>query len=301
MVQVSRRVTMTGHRDCVYTLSTSPQKNSFFSVAGDGMVVHWNLDDPDTGQLVARVPNSVYSVTIHGDSGLLCVGHNYEGVHFINWQEKKEVGSLKFTSGSIFALYARGEMLYAGDSEGFLHAIHVPTLQIVHSHKYAEASIRTIDVNEESGHMAVGSSDNSIRILDIGDYSLVKQINTHTNSVFSVRYSPDNSFLISAGRDAHIRRFVVNDDYLEKDYVVGHMYTINNIEFSPDGKHFVTCSMDKSIKVWDAEGLKLLKVIDKARHAGHGTSVNKLLWMEGDGTLVSASDDRTISAWDIEF
>jgi WD40 repeat protein len=57
--------------------------------------------------------------------------------------------------------------------------------------------------------------------------------------------------------------------------------------------------MDKSIKVWDLEELKLLKVIDKARHAGHGTSVNKLLW--NTNMLLSASDDRSISAWDMEF
>jgi hypothetical protein len=42
-----------------------------------------------------------------------------------------------------------------------------------------------------------------------------------------------------------------------------------------------------------------LKVIDKARHAGHGTSVNKLLWTPN--RLLSASDDRSISAWDIEL
>jgi WD40 repeat protein len=59
--------------------------------------------------------------------------------------------------------------------------------------------------------------------------------------------------------------------------------------------------MDKSIKVWDTEELKLLKVIDRARHAGHGTSVNKLLWTGFNNQLVSASDDRTISLWQIIF
>jgi WD40 repeat protein len=59
--------------------------------------------------------------------------------------------------------------------------------------------------------------------------------------------------------------------------------------------------MDKSIKVWDTAQLKLLKVIDRARHTGHGTSVNKLLWMPFHNYLASASDDRSISIWDIEF
>jgi WD40 repeat protein len=59
--------------------------------------------------------------------------------------------------------------------------------------------------------------------------------------------------------------------------------------------------MDKSIKVWDTNELRLLKVIDKARHAGHGTSVNKLLWTSYNNQLLSASDDRTISVWHIIF
>ncbi|MFT7151210.1 MAG: WD40 repeat protein, partial [Nonlabens sp.] len=63
----------------------------------------------------------------------------------------------------------------------------------------------------------------------------------------------------------------------------------------------VTCSMDKSIKVWDAETFQLLKVIDKARHAGHGTSINKVLWTNFNNLLLSASDDRSISTWDIKF
>jgi WD40 repeat protein len=59
--------------------------------------------------------------------------------------------------------------------------------------------------------------------------------------------------------------------------------------------------MDKSIKVWDLGELKLLKVIDKARHGGHGTSVNKLLWTSIHSQLLSAGDDRSIAAWDITF
>jgi WD40 repeat protein len=55
------------------------------------------------------------------------------------------------------------------------------------------------------------------------------------------------------------------------------------------------------VKIWDAESFKLFKVIDRARHAGHGTSVNKLLWTKYDNQIVSASDDRTISIWKINF
>jgi WD40 repeat protein len=65
--------------------------------------------------------------------------------------------------------------------------------------------------------------------------------------------------------------------------------------------YFATCSMDKTVKIWDAKTFRLLKVIDRARHAGHGTSVNKLFWPARVNSLVSCSDDRTISVWDLNF
>jgi WD40 repeat protein len=123
----------------------------------------------------------------------------------------------------------------------------------------------------------------------------------HVNSVFTLRYSPDGNFLFSGSRDARLKVWDVQAGYLQAEEVVAHMYAINHIEFSPDAKHFVTCSMDKSIKVWDTEALSLLKVIDKSRHAGHGTSVNKLLWTSFESQFLSASDDRSISAWQLFF
>jgi WD40 repeat protein len=46
---------------------------------------------------------------------------------------------------------------------------------------------------------------------------------------------------------------------------------------------------------------KLLKVIDKSRHAGHATSVNKVLWTDHQDQIVSCSDDRKISVWELKF
>ena len=130
--------------------------------------------------------------------------------------------------------------------------------------------------------------------------TLLTETQAHGNSVFRVVMDNESRYLLSASRDAHLKAWDVDTLELKED-IVAHMYAINDIEFSPDGLHFVTCSMDKSIKIWDSNGLRLKKVIDKARHAGHGTSVNKLLWMEFQNLLVSCSDDRTISVWDINF
>ncbi|UII29264.1 WD40 repeat domain-containing protein [Fulvivirga maritima] len=300
-VNVSKLKTFTGHNDCVYTLERTQYDHIFFSGAGDGMVVYWNLEASENGQLVAKLPNSIYALHYMQSKNLLAVGHNYDGVHIIDWENRKEVGSLKLTDEAIFDIQSYRDFLIIGDKNGTVTIVNVDDLKVVYKIPATEYSARTIAVNETLEEMAVGYSDNKIRIFSLVDFELKYELDAHENSVFTLKYSPHNQFLMSAGRDAYLKIWDSKAGYLLLEDIVAHMFAINHLDFSPDGKHFVTCSMDKSIKVWDNNSFRLLKVIDKARHAGHGTSVNKLLWSKYDNLLISAGDDRAISVWDIQF
>lgn len=300
-VQVARLHSINGHRDCVYTLASGEMPNIFFSAAGDGMIVKWDLGTPENGDLIAKLPNSVYALHSHPASGLLIAGHNYDGIHVLDWQNKKELGSLNFTTAALFDLQSEGDVVYAAGGDGTVTMIDIRKLTIIRKAKLSEKSARTLAINPVRRELAVGYSDNYIRVLDLDTLELKHAWQAHQNSVFTVRYSPDFSFIFSGSRDARLKVWDVNAAYVQAAEIVAHMYAINHLEFSPGGKHFVTCSMDKSIKVWSTEELKLLKVIDKARHAGHGTSINKLLWTRYHDQLLSASDDRTISVWSIKF
>jgi WD40 repeat protein len=299
-VQVAKVHSLKGHSQPLYTLQPSAEPKKFFSAAGDGMVVLWDLDDPENGQLIARLPNSIYALHYHRKSNLLIVGHNYEGIHLLDWQNKKEIGSLKLTTGSIFDVQSFGNDLLIGGSDGAVYLVDLANLRVIRQLKLGEKNIRTICVNERTGDIAIGSSDHVIRVFD-RELKLRHEWQAHSNSVFTLRYTPDARLLVSGSRDARLKVWDATKDYVQVEEVVAHMYAINHLDFSPDGKHFVTCSMDKSIKVWDTSEFRLLKVIDRARHAGHGTSVNKLLWTSHHNLLVSASDDRTISVWQVIF
>lgn len=299
-VLVTRLHSLTGHNDAIYTLAQSSQPHRFFSGAGDGLIAQWDLNDPKNGQLVAKLPNSVYALYHDADNDVLVAGHNYDGIHLLDWQNKKEVGSLQMTKAAIFDISAFDNKFILASGDGAITTVDAKSLTITSRAQLSEKSARCIAVNSTRGEIAVGYSDNFIRVFDTS-LRLMNEWQGHGNSVFTLRYTPDSKFLITGSRDARLKVWDVGANYIQVAEVVAHMYAINHLDFSPDGKHFVTCSMDKSIKVWDTEALKLLKVIDRARHAGHGTSVNKLLWTSFNNQLLSASDDRTISVWQIIF
>ena len=70
---------------------------------------------------------------------------------------------------------------------------------------------------------------------------------------------------------------------------------IGCVKFSPDGKLIVSCSFDKTIRVWDAmtgEEVKTLR--------GHGRWVHGVAIDSRSRRIASACEDGTVKVWDIE-
>ncbi|WMN10821.1 WD40 repeat domain-containing protein [Marivirga salinae] len=300
-INIEKIQSLTGHKDCLYVVEPASESHLFFSAGGDGIVALWDLKDPELGTMVAKVQNSVYALHYLKENNQLIVGHNYEGIHLVDVAEKQELKSAKITDSAIFDIKVVENIILTACADGQLILSDLKDLSTIAKLQLSDKSARTIAVHPDGKEVAIGFSDNTIKILSTSDWRLRKEIKAHDNSVFTLQYSFDGKVLLSSGRDAHLKIWDVKSDYLLLETIVAHMYAINNISFRPDGKYFATCSMDKSIKIWDAQSFRLLKVIDKARHAGHATSVNKLLWTDYEDRLVSASDDHTLSIWDIQM
>lgn len=288
-----------GHNDSIYALEPGVSETVFYTSGADGMVVGWDLNTPDEGKLVAKLPNSVYALCFVPETHELFIGHNFEGIHVIDTQTNKEKHSAQITKSAIFDIKKYQDWLLVATGDGYLIVLEASDLSVIAKLKITDASIRMIAIHPNKTQLAIGSSDHLVRIIDLPSLRIIQTLKGHTNSVFALHYSPDGEVLLTAGRDAHIMVWDMNT-YTQLHSIAAHMYAINHIAFSTSGKYFVTASMDKSIKVWDAAQFKLLKVIDKSRHAGHGTSVNKVLWTAFNHTIISVSDDRTISIWNVD-
>ena len=99
---VQKKATYTGHKDCIYALCGTSNHNKFISSGSDGQVVLWSTDNPDSGQLLAKVAQSVYALFYENKSNNLIIGQNFEGVHRISLETKTLTQSHKITDEAIF-------------------------------------------------------------------------------------------------------------------------------------------------------------------------------------------------------
>ena len=298
-IQVNKIATLHGHKSGVYALSMGEQSDCFYSAGGDGMLVKWNLKNPENGLLIAKVDNTVYAINPIFMRNAMVVGQNYSGIHVIDIIRNKNVASINITDSAIFDIIALKNHMIIADGHGYLIRVDMDNMKILDRTRLSHKSIRTMAHNLNTTEIALGCSDNTIKVIDSNNLKIKYDIQAHNNSVFTLHYAPDYQYLLSGSRDAQLKCWDPADGYILKETIVAHLYAINSIAFRPDGRYFATCSMDKTIKIWNSHSLSLFKVIDKSRHAGHGTSVNKLIWTSYKNQLVSASDDQTISIWEI--
>lgn len=296
-IDVKKLHTFLGHNDSIYTLH-SLDDHRFISAGGDGMVVLWDLRSPDEGEVIVKIEGSVYAVFYDAKEGFLYVGQNNDGIHKIDLKAKNEVGSIQLGDHQLFDLKVINDQIWAGLSNGEVVVLS-KDLIIENRVKYANDRVRNFDTFENL--VAVAFSDNITRIIDSKSMEVLHELKGHKNSVFAARFHPSGKYLISGGRDAQLKVWDSEADFVQRESIAAHLYTINDVIFRKDGRYFVTASMDKAIKLWDAHNFRLLKVLDKHRHAGHGNSVNKLLWMNYRDLLVTCSDDRSISVWETKF
>src|SRR4051812_13169672 len=118
MVTVKKVGTYSGHRDCVYALEKSGEPSSFFSSSGDGMVVRWDFENPDQGELVSKVENSVYAMAYDSSRNFLILGHNFKGMHVVDLSAKKELRNIHFSDQAIFDIQITEENVLVASGDG---------------------------------------------------------------------------------------------------------------------------------------------------------------------------------------
>jgi WD40 repeat protein len=315
-ITVKKIAHLTGHIGSVFALALGQTPPYILSGAGDGWLVEWDLSQPETGKLLAKVESNIFSLHFLPRENRLIAGNRDGGIHFIDLNDTNKNKNILHHEKGVYSIQVIENQLFTLGGEGVLTRWSLEENRAIESLHLSAKSLRCMAVSIERNEIAVGASDGHIYFLNrqLELKHILKK--AHDNSVFTVKYTADGKHLISGGRDALLKiwDFKEGEGISDSKFqisnltsVAAHWFTINAIAFHPQNPSvFATASRDKTIKIWHfqpekAEPLVLLKVLDTIRDGCHINSVNALYWSAYNNFLISGSDDRSLIVWQIDL
>ena len=140
--------------------------------------------------------------------------------------------------------------------------------------------------------IAGGCFGGDIIIIDKITGSQKAVLSGHTNSVTSVTFSSDGTFLVSGGWDNTVKLWDVQTGGVVKTFH-GHTTSVLSVSISGDCTMIASGSDDRTIRLWDIQTKECLHVVEQQEEAYH------VCFSPMDSqSLISASDGK-VWEWDI--
>ncbi|KAK2738503.1 hypothetical protein FQN57_007018 [Myotisia sp. PD_48] len=204
------------------------------------------------------------------------------------------------------------KIVVVGNKNGEIEVFDIASSSLLDTIQAHDGPIWALQVHPDGKSMVTGSADKTAKFWEfkivqeeiLGTKRTtpkLKLVNTRTlkvaDDILSLRFSPDARLLAVSLLDNTIKVFFVDTLKLFLN-LYGHKLPVLNMDISYDSKMIVTCSADKTVRLWGLDFGDCHKSF-----FAHQDSVMAVAFIphnkEGDGhNFFSISKDRTIKYWD---
>ncbi|KAI6250111.1 U5 small nuclear ribonucleoprotein [Erysiphe necator] len=249
--------TLTGHKGAILDLQWSRDARVLFSASADMHLASWDLS---TGIRIRRY-----------------IGHD----EIVNSMDISKRGE---------------ELLVSSSDDGYIGIWDSRTKTAV-SFIETEFPVTAVALAEAGNEIYSGGIDNDIRVWDMRKQEVIYSMLGHTDTVSSLRISPDSQFLLSNSMDSTVRTWDIRPfaptERLLRVFDGVPLGIENNLiraSWSSDGKRVAAGAGDGTTVIWNSETGKL-----QYKLPGHKGCVNFAeLTPSSDPIIVSGSSDCSL-------
>ena len=231
----------------------------------DGRLVLVSVASGDILQeLDVHESGAVWSISTRADGSGFCSGGSDKCVRFFDFElsdtnllSMKHVRNLSMDEEILCVKFSnnpskdpRKELIAVSTLDSTVKIYFNDSLKFFLSMYGHKLPVMSMDISSDDTLLVTASSDKNVKIwgLDFGDCH--KSMFAHTDAIMSVCFVPRTHYFFSASKDGVIKMF--DADHFEQVMALrGHHGEVWGIACSGVGDFIVSCSNDRSIRVWE--------------------------------------------------
>ena len=301
----------------IISIEFSPDGQSFATGSNDGTLQLWNTANGELLFTQRHHAAGIVQLAFSPDGQMLASGSEYEPLRVWNTTDGSVVAVLEEFSAvrdDAVAFSPDGRTLaysavtYSSESDNPNRTIelwdlveHMPLASLELTDSYP-----ILAFSPDGQRLVTGSTKlegGTLQIWRVADGSLLTTLDGHTDAARDVLFSSDGQLLISAAKDGTVRLWdgtdgtpLVTLDHPNIPYEIfsTDINEVNSVAVSPDGTMLATGTLDRAIRLWNADDGTLLATLP-----GHLDTPYKLEFLPDGQTLVSTAYDSTVRIWDV--
>jgi len=233
-------------------MSISPDGKIIITAGAAGEVKGWDLDG--NGLFTFPYGGSVFDTAFSPAGRYLAVGGDNDTIMILDIDAQEKVTDLisdhQYITNLVF--FPDGRLLLASYErpDNVMKTWDTSTWQETSTFSHVTERIDYHDTvfPPHGEYLAVASTQNAIKVLDVNTWQVVKQFLGHTRGSYQLDFSPDGSLLASACDDMTLKLWEVETGRVLRTFTNQH--EVGTVAFSPDGTLLAYGVWGEGVQIW---------------------------------------------------
>ncbi|MDJ0510521.1 MAG: NB-ARC domain-containing protein [Crocosphaera sp.] len=292
--------TLTGHEDRVRGIQFSSDGKFIISASEDNAVIIWDSETyfiKKEFKLKEQKNNPLRELFLSPDNQSFATGCDDYIVRLWGIETGKLLQSFKSHDNWIrsIAFHPHKPLLGSSCEDGVIRLWDIKTGECLKVLKEHKGRVWSIVFSSDGEFLLSGSNDRTAKLWDVNTGNYVRTLQGYSQHIRALVFTPDSKLI--AHSSSGISESVKLWDIAERKIIANfreHKCIVWSVAFSLDGEFMVTCSGDRTFKIWETKTGECLHTLWEHTNWVRCVTVNPLNFV-----VASSSDDKTIKLWDI--